>query len=74
MDISNEKTRKDSFTATERICHSRTREVLWMDFFCRRGTMDGHFGWGDNEKGLIIGARYWGLEFSAREVSGEEVS
>jgi hypothetical protein len=57
------KTRKDSFTATERSCHSRTSELLWMDFFCRRGTTDGHFGRGDNEKGLIIGARYWGLEF-----------
>jgi hypothetical protein len=30
--------------------------------------MDGHFGWGDNEKGLIITTRYWGLEFSASEV------
>jgi hypothetical protein len=29
----NEKTRKDSFTATERSCHSRTSELLWMDFF-----------------------------------------
>ncbi len=28
-----EKTRKDSFTATERICHSRTCELLWIDFF-----------------------------------------
>jgi hypothetical protein len=29
----NEKTRKDSFTATERSCHSRTSELLWMEFF-----------------------------------------
>jgi hypothetical protein len=43
-------------------------------FFCRRDTTDGFFGRGDNEKGLVIGARYWGLEFSASEVSGEEVS
>jgi hypothetical protein len=31
--MDNEKTRKDSFTATERICHIRTSEILWMDFF-----------------------------------------
>ena len=64
----NKKTRKDSFTTTEKICHSTTGKVLWMDIFCRRGTTDGHFGQGDNEKGLIITARYCGLEFSANEV------
>ncbi len=34
-------------------------------FFCRRGTTDGNLDRGDNEKGLIIGARYWGLEIPA---------
>jgi hypothetical protein len=29
----NEKTRKDSFTATERGCHSWTSKLLWMEFF-----------------------------------------
>jgi hypothetical protein len=71
----NEKTRKDSFTATERICHSRTSKVLWMEIVCKRGTTtDGHFGHGDNEKGLIITVRYWGLDFFASEASGEEMS
>ena len=41
--------------------------------FCRRGTTDGHFGWGDNEKGLI-GVRYWGLEIPASEVGGDGIS
>ena len=36
--------------------------------------MDGHFGGGDNEKGLIIGARYWGLETPASEVGGDRIS
>jgi len=36
--------------------------------------MDGHFGRGDNEKGLIIEARYWGLEIPASEVGGDGVS
>jgi hypothetical protein len=42
-----------------------------MDIFCRRGITDGtdgHFGRGGNEKGLIITARYWGLDFSVSEV------
>ena len=44
----------------------------YMDgIFCKRGTTDGHFGRGDNEKGLIIGARYWGLEIPASEVGGD---
>jgi hypothetical protein len=64
----NKKTRHNSFTVRERICHSMTSEVLWMDIFCRQGIMDGYFEWGDNEKGLIITARYWGLEFSVSEV------
>ena len=41
----NEKTRKDSFTATERICHSRTSELLWMEIFAgevlRMDSLDG---------------------------------
>ncbi len=33
--MDNETTRKDSFTATERSCHSRTSELGIMDgFFC----------------------------------------
>ena len=36
----NEKIRKDSFTATERICHSTTSVVLWMDIFCEVLWMD----------------------------------
>ena len=30
--------------------------------------MDGHYGWGGNDKGLTITASYWGLEFSINEV------
>ena len=59
----NEKTRKDSSTARETICHSTTRKVLWIINFCRQGIRDGHFRQGDTEKGLIITVRYLGLEF-----------
>jgi hypothetical protein len=63
----------------ERILSQRQKEAVtvgqasyYMDgIFCKRGTTDGHFGRGDNEKGLIIGARYWGLEIPASEVGGD---
>ena len=33
----NKKTRKDSFTARETICHSMTSKVLWIINVCRQG-------------------------------------
>ena len=42
--------------------------------FCRRGTTDGHFLDGGIEKGLIIKARYWGLEIPASEACGDTIS
>ena len=61
----------DSFTARETICCSRTSNVLWIIHLCRRGNGDDNFWQGGTEKGLIIGARYWGLEIPASEVSGD---
>ena len=65
--------RMDITRKQERILSQRQKEAVtvgqasyYMDgIFCKRGTTDGHFGRGDNEKGLIIGARYWGLEIPA---------
>ena len=70
----NEKTRKDSFTATERSCHSRTSELLWMEFFAGEVLRMDIFLDGGIEKGLIIRARYWGLEIPASEVGGDGIS
>ena len=69
----NKKTRKNSFTARETLCHSTTSEVLWIINFCRRGIRDGHFWRRDTEKGLIITVRYLGLDFFASEVIEIEI-
>ncbi len=72
MDITRKQERILSQQQKEAVTVGQASYYGW-NFLQARYT-DGHFGRGDNEKGLIIGARYWGLEIPASEVSGDGIS